>query len=137
VLDARQGVLGAGKKGRGMKFSVRKGIVFWRLGERDEEVFCFLPNRKKLGKAVIIVTWIATVWLLGAGPIGRIAELFDVLCHSGAKLPVEIAQIRSCPTMSGDLEMLRYLWLAAIFAVPIALVGWWSHMDRSGQKISN
>jgi hypothetical protein len=104
-----------------MKFSVRDGIVFWRFGKRDEEIFCFLPDSKKLARSVMFVTCMMMIWTVGFGPVERIRELQNALCHSGSSKFADVPRTFSCETMARDLEILSYLWLAATVAVPFVL----------------
>ena len=104
-----------------MKFSVRDGTVFWRVGKRDEEVFCFIPDSKKLIRSIMFVTCMMMIWMVGLGPVERMRELQNALCHNGSKFPADIPHTFSCETLRRDLEILTYLWLAATVAIPFIL----------------
>ena len=126
-----------------MKFSIRHGIVFWHLGNR-EGPFCNMPGWEKVRRFVIVLACIVLIQWIGSNSIGRIHNVFDSLCqmqlrfmHSGTDLPDEIAHTHFCSGFGEDIRMLGYLLLTATVAVPCALVGWWSHVDRSVQKISD
>jgi hypothetical protein len=104
-----------------MKFSVKDGVVSWRVGNRDKEVFWFLADGKRFARSVMFVTCMMMVWIVGLGPVQRIRELQNALCHDGSKFPAGIPHAFSCETLHRDVEILSYLWLAATVAIPFIL----------------